>query len=199
MEIIIWIACVAIAIIAVVALLSLLPTTKGWWGELIVRCIIGTLPKNDYHVIYDLRLRDGRKTSQTDHAVISRYGIFVIETKNWFGGMVGNVKDTMWQRHVLGMHYRIKSPVVQNQWHIDFLTDHFPDIRANAAHIHNVVVFNFGAILKLRGNRSNIMMAWKLRKYILGYRTPVISDDTVRRIIAAIPRSRGRRGFAPCR
>jgi hypothetical protein len=36
------------------------------------------------------------KTTQIDHVVVSEYGVFVIETKNYTGWIVGDEKSDYW-------------------------------------------------------------------------------------------------------
>ena len=57
---------------------------KGSIGEKIVSKKLNKLD-NKYYVINDLLLATEKVTSQIDHVVISIYGIFVIETKNYSG------------------------------------------------------------------------------------------------------------------
>ena len=73
--------------------------------------------------------RDGWKICQIDHLVISRYGIFVIEAKNYQGVIYGDGRDKMLRRKVLGMNYKTRNPIDQNDWHIRYLIDHFPAVR----------------------------------------------------------------------
>ena len=65
------------------------PRQKGKQGEQRVRDILSHLPE-DYHVLQDIILKTEKGTTQIDHVVISRYGIFTIETKNYRGEIYGN-------------------------------------------------------------------------------------------------------------
>lgn len=58
---------------------------KGIIGEKTTSSILLFLDKSNYKVINNVVLKSGNKTSQIDHIVISDYGIFVIETKNYKG------------------------------------------------------------------------------------------------------------------
>lgn len=70
------------------------PKFKGMIGESSVRHKLSKLDPKQYKVLHDLIIQraDG-KTSQIDHVVISRYGVFVIETKNYTGWIVGSQKS----------------------------------------------------------------------------------------------------------
>lgn len=50
-------------------------------GERTVSSYLADLECDDYQVFNDLLLRDGNYTTQIDHIILSRYGVFVIETK----------------------------------------------------------------------------------------------------------------------
>ena len=51
--------------------------------------ILMQLP-DEYHVMDDVMLKTTNGTTQIDHIVVSKYGIFAIETKNYRGEIYGN-------------------------------------------------------------------------------------------------------------
>lgn len=57
---------------------------KGKRGEMRVSAILSQLP-DEYKVLNDLIFRTDKGTTQIDHLVVSKYGIFTIETKNYRG------------------------------------------------------------------------------------------------------------------
>ena len=65
---------------------------RGYLGEIKASNVLNKLPKKDYKVLNDLMLFSDNKTHQIDHLVVSPYGIFVIEMKNYQGKVVGNTK-----------------------------------------------------------------------------------------------------------
>ena len=65
------------------------PAYKGKEGENRVHNILLQLP-DDYVIIDDVVLRTDRGTTQIDHVVVSRYGVFAIETKNYRGEIYGD-------------------------------------------------------------------------------------------------------------
>ena len=62
----------------------------GSGGEGCVAQRLAKLPPEDYKTVNDVMLPtvDGA-TTQVDHVVVSRYGIFVIETKDYGGWIFG--------------------------------------------------------------------------------------------------------------
>ena len=61
------------------------PDIIGKKGEGKVSKILSYLPKDKYIVINDILIEYEHGTIQIDHVVVSMYGIFVIETKNYKG------------------------------------------------------------------------------------------------------------------
>ena len=85
-------------IFAVVCLILRIFQNKiiGFFGEFWTRRELKKLNK-EYKVINDVMIKteDG-KTHQIDHIVISKYGIFVIETKQLNAYIIGNDYDKNW-------------------------------------------------------------------------------------------------------
>ncbi|MDX1757907.1 MAG: nuclease-related domain-containing protein [Marinobacter sp.] len=64
---------------------------KGKLGEFLVNASARLfLDKNRYHLIKNVTLPTEDGTTQIDHIIVSRYGVFVVETKNMKGWIFGN-------------------------------------------------------------------------------------------------------------
>ena len=87
-------------------------------GERIVSARLNTLLSDDYRILDDVILKTNRGTSQIDHIVVSKYGIFVIETKNYKGWIFGHENSEKWTQNLYGYKYALANPVRQNQAHI---------------------------------------------------------------------------------
>jgi len=67
---------------------------KGVMGEWMVNLLIKIfLNKKQYHLIKNVTLPTTDGTTQIDHIIVSRYGIFVVETKNMKGWIFGSEKQ----------------------------------------------------------------------------------------------------------
>ena len=66
------------------------------WSE--IQSILLKLDKTKYKVINNIMLQVRNKMTQIDHVVVSNYGIFVIETKNYKGWIIGNEFDDNWKQ-----------------------------------------------------------------------------------------------------
>jgi len=76
--------------------------------------------KNEKYVINNLMIVNEGKSSQTDHLVINRTGIFVIETKNYDGRIYGHEDQKEWTQVLKYGKVKNKfySPIMQNRTHI---------------------------------------------------------------------------------
>ena len=93
---------------------------KGWFGERIVQKAFQALDPATYQVHHDLYLPrpDGKGSTQIDHVVVSGYGIFVIETKNYKGWIFGDEHQAKWTQQIYQKKSRFQNPLHQNALHV---------------------------------------------------------------------------------
>lgn len=101
--------------------------TAGIRGEVFANYHLRPLLRNDEYLLTNLLipLKNGR-TTEIDSVIISRKGIFCIETKNWAGQIYGNDNDEYWEQiydDPYKENRRPKNPVIQNERHCSVL-DH---------------------------------------------------------------------------
>jgi len=81
---------------------------KGHAGENWIHNILMQLP-DEYTVFKDVILKTPKGTTQIDHIVVSKYGVFAIETKNYRGEIYGDDNRKYWtQVIVTDVTYRRK-------------------------------------------------------------------------------------------
>ncbi|MBD2846613.1 NERD domain-containing protein [Paenibacillus sp. IB182496] len=98
----------------------------GELGEHKIDLQLDQLPK-DCMYMSDLLLPNSKSRtgySQLDHAVVSPYGIFVIETKNYAGEIKGARQDRNWR---VSNRYNLYNPLLQNKGHIKALQAHLSE------------------------------------------------------------------------
>ena len=135
-----------IGIILIIAYKLYLPKIKGSIGESIVAGELHRLQNQEYKVLNDVWIRTSNRSSQIDHIVISIYGIFVIETKNYKGWIHGNEKSEYWTQSIYNKKTKFRNPIRQNWAHIYALKEalsEFQQIR-----YFPIVVFAGSASLK---------------------------------------------------
>ena len=79
---------------------------------------------DEYKIINNVMIKtNDEKTHQIDHIVVSKYGIFVIETKHLNATIEGNDYDKNWTYKLRKKTYYIKNPVHQNYGHVQALKE----------------------------------------------------------------------------
>lgn len=121
MELCLLVAILILALMGSFALGRLLPRIKGWFGEAAVAGILSGLPTEEYKVLNNVMLQTETGTTQIDHIVVSVYGIFVIEMKNYKGWITGDEYSEEWTKHMYGKKYKFRNPLKQNYGHVKTL------------------------------------------------------------------------------
>ncbi|MDZ7921581.1 MAG: nuclease-related domain-containing protein [Rhodoferax sp.] len=88
-------------------------------GEaLLARTIRNHFASPDYHLMNNvtLPLKDG--TTQVDHILVSRFGVFVIETKDYNGWIFANPKHATWTQTIFKSKFKFQNPIFQNYRHL---------------------------------------------------------------------------------
>ena len=100
----------------------------------------------DYHLMnhVTLRLKDG--TTQVDHILVSRFGVFVIETKDYKGWIFANAKQANWTQVLFKWKFKFQNPIFQNIRHVRAVQDLLDFLPPGA--IKSIVVFTGEAEFK---------------------------------------------------
>jgi hypothetical protein len=88
-------------------------------GEaLISKAIQAHFAPPDFHLLnhITLQLKDG--TTQVDHILVSKFGVFVIETKDFKGWIFANAKQATWTQVMFGRKFKFQNPIFQNMRHV---------------------------------------------------------------------------------
>jgi len=120
------------AIVILLLLLLFFAKDKGELGETAVSRELNRLDSS-FSILNDLMIQnENASTSQIDHVVLSEYGIFVIETKNFQGWIFGKEQSEQWTQVIYHTKIKFRNPVKQNWSHIYALKNtlkDFPNIR----------------------------------------------------------------------
>jgi hypothetical protein len=155
----------------------------GGIGESRVSSKLQWLP-DGYHQLDDVYLVFGNRYAQIDHVIVSRYGIFVIETKNYSGWIFGSDSSEYWTQNLYGEKYELYNPLKQNESHIKTLQSL---LKIPYDKFISIVVFTGDATLKFR-SQGIVIKRSELNRTILSYETPILSEDQVRSISEMIAR-----------
>ena len=156
-KIYIWI----IALMVLSALVTIIkPRIKGKMGEATVSMLLKKLDKNKYQVVNDVLLSaegGNTRTTQIDHVVVSIYGIFSIETKNYKGQIYGSESSAKWTQNIYGHKYSFMNPIYQNYAHVKALNALLQSHGYENIPVFSIVTFPGDAVLKIKTTKSQVV------------------------------------------
>ncbi len=177
--------------------MSIISTFKGIFGESKVN--LGywlLLDKKIYHRINNVTLPlVGGGSTQIDHIIVSRYGIFVIETKNYQGWIFGDEKQAKWtQKFANGASFQFQNPLRQNYLHLKTLAE-LLNLQDNK--FHSMVIFIGDCQLKTADKLpNNVMNKFGWVDYVKSKKIPLLTEKQVKQAIDKIENSRFTKSLA---
>lgn len=172
-----WIFIGMIGFIALIILFRVFLPGKGEVGEYSVASRLKRLPKEDYKVINNLMLKVGNWTSQIDHVVICRYGLFVIETKNYQGLITGGENSDSWTQNIFGQKYSFHNPVHKNESHLKAIRKVLED--DGQIKMIPIVAFSDQASLLIKTEYAVVTHFHSLKRTICRYTEEVLTPEKV--------------------
>ncbi|WP_407507221.1 nuclease-related domain-containing protein [Vibrio parahaemolyticus] len=163
---------------------------KGVFGEFLVNRLLSKLPESDYTLIKDVTLPTSDGTTQVDHIVVSKYGIFVVETKNMKGWIFGSARQKQWTQKIYRHSSKFQNPLHQNYKHIKALETL---LGCSEEHLHSVIVFIGDSTFKTE-MPPNVTYARGSIRYIQQFNDVVFSDNDYARLTESINRLKLKRG-----
>jgi Nuclease-related domain len=109
-------------------------------GEaLLSRAALTNFGPPDYHLMNHVTLQMNDGTTQVDHILVSRFGVFVIETKDYKGWIFANANQANWTQVLFKWKFKFQNPIFQNLRHVRAVQDLLDFLPPGA--IKSVVVF----------------------------------------------------------
>lgn len=149
-----YILVIIVGILAMI-LAFLKPVIKGRAGESIVGLVLNKLPKEEYLSIHNLLLKTSRGTSQIDYVVVSIYGIFVIEVKNYTGWITGSEYGNQWTQTIYHSKHRFMNPIHQNYGHVKAVEKIVND---SSVPVYSIVAFSGDCELMADVEHSDVVL-----------------------------------------
>lgn len=157
---------------------------SGLWGEKKVSAVLSMLGK-EYKVFNDVLIKNSYGTSQIDHLVVSPYGIFVIETKNYKGWILGGANSDKWTQNIWGNKYQLANPIRQNMGHIKALQNALPQYISSQ--YVSIIAFSHNSKLKVKVDDSyNVVYTLNVISRIRAYKEVILSDEQQNEYITAL-------------
>jgi hypothetical protein len=146
-------------------------------GEAAVRrTLAACFPSLAYHLLNNVTLPTEDGTTQVDHILVSRFGVFVLETKHYTGWLYANPGAPQWTQVIYKKHYKFQNPIHQNRKHVSAvakLLDFLPGDQ-----IHSIVVFTGDAEFKTE-RPTGVMSLSELHHHIDAFKAEVLSENRV--------------------
>lgn len=152
-------------IVVIIGIIVLIFRAKviGNLGEWAVDQKLKELPIDDYKVLDDVMLEINGVTHQIDHIVVSKFGVFVIETKCYKGMITGKESDYYWYQHLGRKKYKLRNPIHQNYGHIKSISE---SLKINEEDLISIVCFTNQSDLKIEVT-SNVIQRKDLASKII--------------------------------
>ena len=175
-----------------VILLGLLKSAsfKGRVGEIFVNVNNRIrLNASVYQQLSDVTLRlEDKSSTQIDHIVLSRFGIFVIETKNMKGWIFGSEYQKRWTQSIYGKKNSFQNPLLQNHRHIKALEEFLGIERG----LYSIVTFVGESSFKT-AMPGNVFKGGAYISYIQSFREELFSEEEIERIVQRLASGRLKR------
>lgn len=157
------------------------PTVIGAKGERRVNATLSRkLDQQDYTLLEDLTLPNSHGTTQVDHVVLSKYGVFVIETKNMSGWIFGGETQARWTQVMRRHKSQFQNPLRQNYHHVKVVQDL---LGIKLDQLENLVAFVGTAKPKTEMPANVFWSRRDLFNYIASRKTVRFTEDEVRNFI----------------
>lgn len=85
---------------------------------LLSRVMLANFGPPDYHLMNHVTLRMTDGTTQVDHILVSRFGVFVIEAKDYGGWIYANAYQENWTQVFFKARFKFQNPILQNYRHV---------------------------------------------------------------------------------
>ncbi len=151
---------------------------KGWIGELKTGFSLWAgLDSNVYQRFHDVIIPSNHGTTQVDHILVSPFGIFVVETKNYKGWIYGSEDQSTWTQVIYKSKHKFQNPLRQTHRHKKVLSKY---LGVKESTIQPVI--SFVGDVEFKTELPPNVLRSGLCSYIKQFGEVVFSDDEVERI-----------------
>ncbi len=163
------------------------PFVKGIFGEWLVNVAVRFfLDRKEYHLFKNVTLPTEDGTTQIDHVIVSRYGVFVLETKSMRGWIFGGQNQKTWTQRIYRHSNKFQNPLHQNYKHTQTLQS---ALGLDPDKLFSLVVFVGDSTLKTP-MPDNVVYGYGCIQFIKRKTQPVLTDSEVQAICARIESGR---------
>lgn len=168
---------------------------KGWLGETMTNITTWVgLDNKTYHRLNNITLPKSKGlTTQIDHIIVSKFGIFVIETKNYQGWIFGAENQEQWtQVFQNGKKFQFYNPIRQNYGHIKTLSQL---LALDLSYFYSIIWFGSGCEIKTKSELPDFVLNQGLLSYIKSKNKILFTDKEVAQIVEIIKNNKFDKGL----
>jgi hypothetical protein len=151
-----------------------LPIFQNSGEALVSRVLLSHFGPPDYHLMNHVTIRMEDGTTEVDHILVSRFGVFVIETKNYGGWIFANAADATWTQVLFRWRFKFQNPILQNKRHVRAVKDLLDFLPPEA--VKSIVVFSGDAEFKTETPQGVIEIG-QLTEYLRQHSEVVMSPN----------------------
>lgn len=149
----------------------------GLDGERAVEKELDKLSMKDYYIFYDSMFRHPNgNTAQIDFIVVSRFGVFIIEVKNYKGTIIKSQYKSYIVQVTPHGEFVYPNPQNQNKWHVVVVSSLLGSDRG----IFPVVVFSGANSVQLG---EGFITLKRLNEYITSYKKEIFTKEEFNSIV----------------
>ena len=153
---------------------------KGALGEWALhRVLLKELPASYQHYRNLVIPAEKGDFTEVDHLVLSPFGIFVIEVKNYRGWIFGGEKQPKWTLQHFRSKHQFMNPLHQNYKHTEAVKQLLGLNGQDGDNVHSVIAFSLRAEFKFP-MPPNVMYTDLVGDYINRFTQPSFSDEQIR-------------------
>ena len=151
---------------------------KGWIGEKKTQFNLWLgLDSNLYQRFHDVIIPSSHGTTQIDHILVSPFGIFVVETKNYKGWIYGSEDQSTWTQVIYKSKHKFQNPLRQTHRHKKVLSKYL-----GIGESCILPVISFVGDVELKTELPTNVLTSRVSSYIKQFNEEVFSNDEVERI-----------------
>ena len=151
---------------------------KGWIGEKKTQFNLWLgLDSNLYQRFHDVIIPSSHGTTQIDHILVSPFGIFVVETKNYKGWIYGSEDQSTWTQVIYKSKHKFQNPLRQTHRHKKVLSKYL-----GIGESCILPVISFVGDVELKTELPSNVLTSRVSSYIKQFNEEVFSNHEVERI-----------------
>lgn len=152
---------------------------------LIIEAINESFNKNRYHLLNDITLKFGDGKREINHILISRYGVFVIESNNYNGIIYAHINAEYWTQEKLKIKNKFKNPITKNNMNVIASKNTIATLPKNI--FYNNIVFTGNCTFKLE-KPVDIYTLDEFINFIKSKKNEVLTENEMLKVIGKIER-----------